>query len=86
MKDAVRDLRYQNQIRLDEEEQRMAKILRKKNKDGGAHMPEAVREMVLTVGNEETDGFQRQNDHLQEKGRKFMFFLVWNFLNIFFGL
>ena len=67
-KDAIRDLRHKNAIRMDEEEQRMAKILREKNKDGGANMPEAIKQIVITVGQKETDDFQKENDYLREKG------------------
>ena len=48
----------------------MAKILRQKNTkdEGTANIPEGVREMLFTVGQQETDLFQNQNDHLRDKG------------------
>lgn len=48
----------------------MAKILRQKNKkdEGTANIPEGVREMLFTVGQQETEMFQKQNDHLRDKG------------------
>jgi len=48
----------------------MAKILRQKNKkdEGTANIPEGVREMLFTVGQQETEMFQMQNDHLRDKG------------------
>jgi len=69
-KDAIRDLRHNRLMRMDEEEQRIAKILRAKNKDGGAKMPEAIKEIIITAGTEETSAFERQNDHLRSKGNE----------------
>ena len=50
----------------------MAKILRQKNNkdEGTANIPEGVREMLFTVGQQETDLFQKQNDHLRDKGSR----------------
>lgn len=49
----------------------MARNLREKSKEGVGSIPEAIRDMKLTVGREEADTFQRQNDHLQAKGLPF---------------
>jgi hypothetical protein len=67
----IRDMRYQNDIEMDEEEQKMARNLREKSKEGVGSKPEAIRDIRLTVGPAEADFFQRQNDHLQSKGLPF---------------
>ena len=64
-------MRYQNDIEMDEEEQKMARNLREKSKEGVGSKPEAIRDIRLTVGAAEADFFQRQNDHLQSKGLPF---------------
>ena len=64
-------MRFQNDIEMDEEEQKMARNLREKSKEGVGCRPEAIRDIKLTVGSTEADFFQRQNDHLQSKGLPF---------------
>lgn len=49
----------------------MARNLREKAKEGVGSAPEAIRDLKLTVGREETEFFQRQQDHLQSKGLPF---------------
>jgi hypothetical protein len=56
---------------MDEEEQKMARNLREKSKEGVGSKPEAIRDLKLTVGIQEADFFQRQQDHLQSKGLPF---------------
>jgi hypothetical protein len=71
IKDKIRDMRYHNDIEMDEEEQNMARNIREKSKEGVGSRPEAIREIKMTVGFEEAEAFQRQNDHLQSKGLPF---------------
>lgn len=70
-KDTYRNLKYANDTAMDEEEQKMAMIIREKNKDGIGNKPEGIREFQFTVGKLDTDNFQKQNDRLREKGLPF---------------
>ena len=48
--DAIRDMRYQNDINMNEEEQKMARNIREKNKDGIGARPEAIKSIKFTIG------------------------------------
>uniref|UniRef100_A0A7S3GN15 EF-hand domain-containing protein n=1 Tax=Spumella elongata TaxID=89044 RepID=A0A7S3GN15_9STRA len=69
--DKIRDMRYQNDIEMDAEEQKMARNIREKSKEGVGSIPEAIKEICFTWGREKTDFFQQQNDHLKSKGLPF---------------
>lgn len=68
VKDNIRDFQRQSAMKMDEEEMRMAKNLREKNKEGVGSRPEAIKEIRFTIGPAKTDAFARENDHLKEKG------------------
>jgi len=68
LKDAYRDLQYRNDTAMDAEEQKMAMIIRERNKDGIGSKPEGIRSFQFTVGLENTQTFQKQNDRLKERG------------------
>lgn len=68
MKDAARDFQRKRAMDMDDEELRMAKNIREKNKDGANARSEAIKAIYLTNGPAETDAFTRENDHLSEKG------------------
>lgn len=68
LKDAAREFRRNNAMKMDEEEQRMARNLREKNKEGVGSRPEAIKEIRVTIGVQQMLFFQKENDHLQDKG------------------
>lgn len=70
MQDAYRDLKYANEIAMNEEEKRMAKNIREKTKDSGKRA-EGIKAIKFTLGKEETEYFKRQNEHLESKGLPF---------------
>jgi len=49
-------------------QQKMARNIREKSKEGVGSIPEAIKEICFTWGREKTDFFQQQNDHLKSKG------------------
>lgn len=67
VKDKIREMRYQNAVQMNEEELRMAKNIQEKNKEGLGSRPECIKYIHFTVGKDEVDFFQRQNDHLKSK-------------------
>lgn len=68
-KDYVRNLRYKIDGAMDPEEARMAARIRANAKEGAAGtQPEGIRKIYFTHGDEETQGFQLQNEMLIEKG------------------
>jgi hypothetical protein len=69
LKDTIRDMQNAAETAMDEEEQRMAKNIRNKNKEGGAgSRPECLRSIQFTIGTKETDTHTMQNEHLKSKG------------------
>lgn len=50
--DAIRDMRHANEMAMNEEEQKMARQIRERNKDGGAR-PEAIKAIKFTTGEAE---------------------------------
>lgn len=68
VKDAVRDFKYRQQVAMDEEEQRMAKRLRDKSKEGLGSRPEGIRAIQFTIGTKQTERHSFQNEHLRNKG------------------
>ena len=68
LKDAYQDLQYRNDTAMDAEEQKMAMVIRERNKDGIGSKPEGIRSFQLTVGLDKTETFKKQNDRLKERG------------------
>lgn len=68
VKDAVMDFQRQSAMKMDEEEMRMAKNLREKNKESVASRPEAIKEIRFTVGNAKSAAFAKENEFLKDKG------------------
>ena len=68
LKDVYRDLQYKNDTAMDAEEQKMAMVIRERNKDGIGSKPEGIRSFQLTVGLDNTEKFKKQNDRLKERG------------------
>jgi len=66
-KDAYRDMRYKNDVAMDEEEEKLLKYIQARNKEGVGSIPEGVKEIKFTVGAKETEFEQQQNDHLRSK-------------------
>eukprot|EP00981_Chlorochromonas_danica_P006633 scaffold1446_cov175-Ochromonas_danica.AAC.11 len=53
---------------LDEEEKRMVKNLRERNKEGAGSRPECIKDIYITYTSMDYAQFLKQNDHLKSKG------------------
>ena len=84
VKDFVRDLKHSAETAMDKEEIKMAQTLRKKNKGSEESRPEGVRRLFITHGNSETEGFQRQQDEMEERGIPFFYRMERSFGNQFY--
>jgi hypothetical protein len=65
---AMTNMIRKNALEMDDEEKRMAKLLRERNKEGAAARPECIKSLFLTYTNNEYITFEKQNQHLFQKG------------------
>jgi hypothetical protein len=68
LKDVYRDLQYKNDTAMDAEEQKMAMVIRERNKDGIGSNPVGIRSFQSTLGLDNTETFKKQNDRKKERG------------------
>jgi Ca2+-binding EF-hand superfamily protein len=67
VKDASRNFQNDQDLRMDEEEMKMAKNIREKNKENSSKV-EAIKDIKVTITNDQAIAFQQENDFLHSKG------------------
>ncbi len=82
--DFIRDLRHSAATAMDQEELRMARTIRARNKGDSSAMPEGIRKFHICQGTEENQQFADQQTALEDRGIPFFQKMPRSFGNQFY--
>ena len=69
--DFIRDIRHSAATAMDQEELRMARTIRSRNKGDSSNMPEGIRKLHICHGIQENEEFSKQQIALEDRGIPF---------------